>query len=130
MILNVRLEHFDFDRKQRRADQLPHDIFEPVGGEQIAGPQVQVMIVGKEGREKRQARDVIDMDMGEEEIEFLGSLILDQQIPEQTDPGTPVENQDFVAAPDFHTGRIAAIAVGIRTGTRDATADPPEANRN
>ena len=128
VILDPRLEYFDFDRKQRRAHQLAHDLFDVGRGQEITCPDSDFVTFSEKWGEERQANDMIEMTMGQENIDVANGCILDKCIAERSQAGARIEDKHVVTAAHFDAGGVAAIADGFRSGTGDATADSPEAN--
>src|SRR5262249_9416217 len=93
--------------------------------------------------EERQAADVIDMGVAEEEIGVDRAVVREQRLAEEAQPGASIEDEDALADPDLYAGSIAAIADGGRAraggarpgaGARAATAqeadDDPRSPRH
>ena len=78
----------------------------------------------REGEEGK-ADDVVDMAVGEEEIEVRAAF-LGKPPPEGRKPGPRVEHQHRVAAADLDARGVAAIAGEAGVRDRDASAHPPE----
>src|SRR6185312_5233761 len=83
---------------------------------------------GEKRREKRQADDMVEVAMREEDVDVADFLILDQRIAERAEPGAGVEDEDVLAAADFDARRVAAIADCLRSRAGDASAHAPEPN--
>ena len=122
-----RRERLDADRKQRKAHEPRTASLDAGGRLEVAGPDAQLLALARQRLEERQADDVVEMAMGEEDVGVAPALLVDQRLAEVADAGAGVENQHLVAAADLHAGRVAAIAGGPRPGTRDAAAHAPEA---
>ena len=119
-------ENLDLHRKQRRTHDLAHDLLDARRRQQIAGPDADLVTVDEERREERQPRDVIEVAMGEENLDLAARAVLHQRVAEWQQAGTGVEDQDVIAAGDFDARRIAAIANGVGTGTSDTAPHSPE----
>jgi hypothetical protein len=126
--LDRRLEYFDFDRKQRRAHYPPHDLFDAARGQEISRPDADCVTLGEKWREERQANDMIEMTVGQENVDIANIFIPDQRVAERSQSGAGIEDKHAFAAAYFDAGGIAAIADGFRSGAGDATADSPEPN--
>jgi len=68
--LDVRLENLDLDGEQGRTHDLSRDLFDAVMGQQVARPQPHTIVVGKKGGKKREADHVIEMAVGQENIDL------------------------------------------------------------
>lgn len=126
--LRARAERLDLDWKQRRAHQPSHRAFYTGHGLKMACPQSDGAIGRKQRREERQADDVVDMEMAEKDIEQLAGSFEHKRIPERTDAGAGVEDQNLIAAANLHARGVATVACGAGSRARDAAANAPEAD--
>ena len=121
------LKRLDADREKRKAHQPAHRVLDAGGRLEIARPDAQLLALARQRLEERQADDVVEMAVAEENVGVEPALLVDQRLAEVADAGAGVEDEHMVAAADFHAGRVAAIAGGARSGTRDAAAHAPKA---
>ena len=81
-----------------------------------------------DGREERQALDVIPVRVGNEEgeIERLGLEFFQERDAELAQAGAGIEDDDVLAGADFDAGSIAAVVNGAASRSRDGAANTPK----
>jgi hypothetical protein len=73
-----RLKNFDWHRKPRRAHKLSHHVFDAVRRHQISGPDANPVVLAKKWREERQARNMIEMTMSNENVDVAYFIVLEK----------------------------------------------------
>ena len=91
-------------------------------------PDSDVVTVSKKWREEGQANDMIEMTVGQENVDIANRCILDKRVTERAQSGAGIEDKYAVTAAHFDAGGIAAITDSLRSGTSDAATNSPEAN--
>ena len=82
------------------------------------------------GGEERQAANMIDVAMREQDVSFDGGLLLEQGLAQGPHPRPAVEDEQIVTATHFNTGSVAAVTGDAGVGTGDAATNTPEAHRD
>ena len=112
-------------RRQRRRDVAARSA--PASDASAAfGPQIASSVRGPERRrEEHEALDVVEVEVGEEDVHARGLLV--QRQPEAADAGARVEHHDgAVGERDLHARGVAAVARGLGPGRGDRPARPPD----
>ncbi len=71
---------------------------------------------------------MIEMTMGDENIDMTDSLVLDELQAKRAQSGPGVENNNMVPATNLDARCIAAVANRRWAGTGDASSDTPKPN--
>ena len=122
------LEDLQRHRVERRHHQVGQHAAQGHLVLEMAGPHAHGAVGAEQRREERQPADMIEMRMGEEDVEIVGTS-LRQIEPQSANAGAGVEDQTLVAARDLETRRVAAVADIVRAGTRDRSTRAPETDR-
>jgi hypothetical protein len=93
----------------------------------MTGPDADLAARLVERREERQADDMVEMRVGEEDV-GMGRQRLHQLLAEGANAGAGIEDQHPIAATDFDTAGVAAVARIVGAAASNRAADPPEAN--
>jgi len=125
---DIGAERFGRHREQRRLHHVRQRAFQSPVRQQVTRPNPGIPARYVKGNEKRQPDNVVQMGMCQKQIGILRGKLGDFA-PQFAQTGPAVENQPAFPAHDFNTGCVSAIANGIRSGTRDAAARPPELNK-
>ena len=98
LVLDLGLEALNLDWKQRRAHHGAQGLLEVKLRQQVAGPDSQLMAISKQRGKERQSGDVVEMDMGEEQVGVDRGVGLEQFITERTQAASAVQDDDAVVA--------------------------------
>lgn len=110
------------------AFHLAHEGGEQAFARAFAAEDAQPAFRVVDGRKKRQALDVIPVRVGDEQgqVERTVFEFGQERLSQRTQTGAGVQNDDFIAAPDFDAAGIAAVADGVAAGRGDGAAHTPK----
>jgi hypothetical protein len=93
----------------------------------MARPQAEGVLGLKNGPEKRNADDMVEVGVAEKDVRVNGTLV-GQALAHFPQAGAAIEDKQMVVAANLHARRIAAIAQGIVAGTGDTAPHAPESD--
>ncbi len=119
------------DVERHGEDRRPHQILEhrlerarlPA---EVAGPELEAVLLAVGRAKERKAVDVIDVGVGQEDLSVQAVLAV-QADAQRAHAGAGVEDQPLVTAHHLEAGGVATIAERVRSGAWHRAADPPEA---
>jgi hypothetical protein len=82
----------------------------------------------KQGSKERQANNVIEMAVRNENINIAKFFVFDEVQTERAQSCSGIEYEDMLAASHFDTRRVAAVPNRRRARASNASTDPPEPN--
>src|SRR5690606_38998955 len=95
----------------------------------VTGPHHDPVRRMESRREERDAADMVEMAVCEEEVRIETPTLVTQRLSERPEAGAAVEDQHMRPATNFYACRIAAVAQGLGSRAGDATAHAPEPYR-
>ena len=120
-------EMVEGDREDRRGEE-PVEGLLGVLSVQVAAMGADDALAAEDGRlEERQAADMVEMQMAEEDIDLVGGGVAEFGA-EGGDAGAGVDDEEPAAAADFDTGGVTAEFHELRTRRTRRTAHAPEAD--
>jgi len=82
----------------------------------------------KQRSKERQANNVVEMTVRNENIDIAKFFVFEEIKTERTQSRSGIEYKDMLAASHFDTRRIAAVSNRRRAWASNASTDPPEPN--